>query len=99
LDAIFKAICTRQSKARRREPASLLSGRGMPCKKSNAISFRMFFAAAVVPRARRQRVSDRVNLFLTEHDAVKGNAVMVTLGEMKNSEKFRFVAEGGEPPA
>jgi hypothetical protein len=27
-----------------------------------------------------------------------GNAVMVTLGEMKNSEKFRFVAEGGELP-
>jgi hypothetical protein len=26
-------------------------------------------------------LSDRVNLFFTEHDAVKGNAVMVTLGE------------------
>ena len=42
--------------------------------------------------------SDRVNLFITGHDAVKANAVMVTLGEMKNSEKFRFVAEGGELP-
>jgi hypothetical protein len=44
-------------------------------------------------------LSDRVNLFLTEHDAVKGNAVMVTLGEMKNSEKFRFIADGVGPPA
>jgi hypothetical protein len=44
-------------------------------------------------------LSDRVNLFLTEHDAVKGNAVMVTLGEMKNSEKFRFIADGAGPPA
>ena len=43
-------------------------------------------------------LSDRVNLSITEHDAVKANAVMVTLGEMKNSEKFRFVAEGGELP-
>jgi hypothetical protein len=44
-------------------------------------------------------LSDRVNLFLTEHDAVKGNAVMVTLGEMKNSEKFRFIADGAGPQA
>jgi hypothetical protein len=44
-------------------------------------------------------LSDRVNLFLTEHDAVKGNAVMVTLGEMKNSEKFRFIADGAGPRA
>ena len=43
-------------------------------------------------------LSDRVNLFITAHDAVKGNAAMVTLGKMKNSEKFRFVAEGGELP-
>jgi hypothetical protein len=44
-------------------------------------------------------VSDRVNLFFPEHDAVKGNAVMVTLGEMKNSEKFRFIAGDADPPA
>jgi hypothetical protein len=44
-------------------------------------------------------LSDRVNLFFIEHDAVKGNAVMVTLGEMKNSEKFRFIADGADPPA
>jgi hypothetical protein len=30
-------------------------------------------------------LSDRVNLFFTGHDAKKGNAVMVTLGEMKSS--------------
>jgi hypothetical protein len=44
-------------------------------------------------------LSDRVNLFFPEHDAVKGNAVMVTLGEMKDSEKFRFIADGAGPPA
>jgi hypothetical protein len=44
-------------------------------------------------------LSDRVNLSFTEHDAVKGNAVMVTLGEMKNTEKFRFIADGADPPA
>jgi hypothetical protein len=52
---------------------------------------------------RRARVvnvlSDRVNLFFTEHDAVKGTAAVVTLGEMKNSEKFRFIADGASPPA
>ncbi|MGA7999188.1 MAG: hypothetical protein WCA28_30360 [Bradyrhizobium sp.] len=44
-------------------------------------------------------LSDRVNLFFTELDAVKRNAVMVTLGEMKNCEKFRFIADGADPPA
>jgi hypothetical protein len=45
-------------------------------------------------------LSDRVNLhFFMERDAAKGNAAMVMLGEMKNSEKFRFVADGAEPPA
>jgi hypothetical protein len=44
-------------------------------------------------------LSDRVNLLFPEQDTVKGNAVMVTLGEMKNSEKFRFIAEGAGPPA
>jgi hypothetical protein len=43
-------------------------------------------------------LSDRVNLFLTEHDAEKENALMVTLGEMKNSGKFRFIADGADPP-
>jgi hypothetical protein len=57
----------------------------------------MFFAAANGPRARRQRVVRSREPFFTAHDAVKGNAVMVTLGEMKNSEKFRFVADGGGP--
>jgi hypothetical protein len=53
----------------------------------------------VVPRARRQRAIRSREPFFHRADAVKGNAMMVTLGEMKNSEKFRFVAEGGEPPA
>ena len=45
-------------------------------------------------------LSDRVNLhFFMERDAAKGNAAMVTLGEMKNFEKFRFVADSAEPPA
>jgi hypothetical protein len=44
-------------------------------------------------------LSDRVNLFFTEHDAVNRNGVRVTLGEMKNSEKFRFIADGADPPA
>ena len=44
-------------------------------------------------------LSDRVNLLFPEHDTVKVNAMMVTLGEMKNSEKFRFIAEGAGPPA
>jgi hypothetical protein len=44
-------------------------------------------------------LSDRVNLFFTEHDAAKGNAVMVTLGEMKDSEKFRFIADGADQQA
>jgi hypothetical protein len=53
----------------------------------------------VVPRARRQRAVRSRELFFTEHDVVKGNAVTVTLGEMKNSEKFRFIADGVGPPA
>ena len=44
-------------------------------------------------------LSDRVNLFISKHDAAKGNTVIVTLGEMKNSEKFRFIADGADPPA
>jgi hypothetical protein len=48
----------------------------------------MFFAAA----SGAARASSK-------HDAVKGNAVIVTLGEMKNSEKFRFIADGADPPA
>jgi len=44
-------------------------------------------------------LSDRVNLLFPEQDTEKGNAMMVTLGEMKNSEKFRFIAEGADPPA
>ena len=44
-------------------------------------------------------LSDRVNLhFFMERDAAR-NAAMATLGEMKNSEKFRFVADSAEPPA
>ena len=43
-------------------------------------------------------LSDRVNLFFTEHDAAERNAVMVTLSEMKNCEKFRFIADGADPP-
>jgi hypothetical protein len=41
-----------------------------------------------------------VNLhFFIDDDPAKGNAAIVTLGEMKNSERFRFVADGAEPPA
>jgi hypothetical protein len=53
----------------------------------------------VVPRARRQRAVRSREPFFTEHDAVKRNAVMITLGEMKNCEKFRFIADGADPPA
>jgi hypothetical protein len=43
---------------------------------------------------------DRVNLhFFMDDDPAKGNAAIVTLGEMKNSERFRFVADGAEPLA
>jgi hypothetical protein len=68
----------------------------MPRKKSNAISFGRFFAAASSAARVVNVLSDRVNFF-TEHDAVKGNAVMVALGEMKNFEKFRFIADGCRP--
>jgi hypothetical protein len=46
-------------------------------------------------------LSDRANLhFLMERDAAKGSAALVTLGEMKNFEKFRFfVTDSAEPPA
>jgi hypothetical protein len=52
----------------------------------------------LVPRARRQRAVRSRELFFAQRDAVKGNAVMVTLSEMKNSEKFRFIADGADPP-
>jgi hypothetical protein len=43
-------------------------------------------------------VSNRVNLhFRNDHDPAKGDAIMVTVEEMQNAEKFRFVAESGEP--
>jgi hypothetical protein len=54
----------------------------------------------MVPRARHQRDSERVNLHLFKDDnSATGNTAMVTLGEMKDSAKFRFVADGAEPPA
>jgi hypothetical protein len=34
-----------------------------------------------------------------DRDPAKGDAAIVTLGEIKNSERFRFVADGAEPPA
>jgi hypothetical protein len=34
-----------------------------------------------------------------DYDPAKGNAAIVTLGEMKNSERFHFVADGAEPLA
>jgi hypothetical protein len=43
-------------------------------------------------------LSDRVNLEFFDRDPAKGNAMMVTLGEMEDSAKFRFVADGAEPP-
>jgi hypothetical protein len=45
-------------------------------------------------------LSDRVNLhFFMERDAAKGNAAMVTLGELMNFEKYRFfVTDSAEPP-
>ena len=43
-------------------------------------------------------VSNRVNLhFGNDHDPAEGDAIMVTIEEMQNAEKFRFVAESGEP--
>ena len=69
MDAGFKAICTRRSKARRREPVSLLQGleAAMPKIKRDLRGGEW----------RRTRVvnvlSDRVNLhFFTERDAAKG---------------------------
>jgi hypothetical protein len=60
----------------------------------------MFFAAASgVARTSSTWLSDRVNLQFFDEDPAKGNAMMVTLGEMKDSAKFRFVADGAEPPA
>jgi hypothetical protein len=37
--------------------------------------------------------------FFMDDDPAKGNAAIVTLGEMKNSERFHFVADGAEPLA
>jgi hypothetical protein len=42
-------------------------------------------------------LSDRVNLQFFDRDPVMGNALMVTVGDMKDSARFRFVANG--PPA
>jgi hypothetical protein len=45
-------------------------------------------------------ISDRVNLHLFKDDnSATGNTATVTLGEMKDSAKFRFVADRAEPPA
>ena len=70
----------------------------MPCKKSNGINFGMFFAASGAARV-SSTCCPIACPFFTEHDAVKRNAVMVTLGEMKNCEAFRFIADGADPPA
>jgi hypothetical protein len=44
-------------------------------------------------------VSNRVNLhFRNDNDPTNGDAIMVTVEEMQNAEKFRFIAESGEPP-
>jgi hypothetical protein len=44
-------------------------------------------------------LSDRANLQFFDRDPVKGNALMVTVGEMKDSARFRFIADGAGPPA
>jgi hypothetical protein len=44
-------------------------------------------------------VSDRVNLQFSNANLTRGNAVMVTLAEMKEFAKFRFVADSAEPQA
>jgi hypothetical protein len=54
--------------------------------------------SVALPPIRGKAPCPSLNLFFTQRDAVKGNAVMVTLGEMKNSEKFRFMADGADPP-
>jgi hypothetical protein len=60
----------------------------------------MFFAAAGTTHASSACSQDRVNLhFFMDDDPAEGNAAIVTLGEMKNSERFRFVADGAEPLA
>jgi hypothetical protein len=100
LDAGFKAICTHRRKARRRERTCITAQRPEDAmQKVKRDQLWDVLRSGEWCRARVVNVlSDRVNLFITGHDAVKANAVMVTLGEMKNSEKFRFVAEGGELP-
>jgi hypothetical protein len=35
--------------------------------------------------------------FAFRNDPAEGDAIMVTIEEMQNAEKFRFVAESGEP--
>jgi hypothetical protein len=42
-------------------------------------------------------LSDHVNLQFFDRDPVKGNAVMGTVGDMRDSARFRFIANG--PPA
>jgi hypothetical protein len=100
LDAGFKAICTHRGKARWRESVSLLHRLEDAMQKVERNQLWEVLRGGEWCRARVVNVlSDRVNLFFTERDAVKGNAVMVTLGEMKNFEKFRFIADGADPPA
>jgi len=68
-------------------------------KKSNASRFEMFFApAGGTAHASSTCSQDRVNPhFFMDRDPAKGNAAIVTLGEMKNFERFRFFADGAEP--
>ena len=74
---------------------------GAPVKKSNASSFEMFFApAGGTAHASSTCSQDRVNFhFFHGPRPGKGERCDRTLGEMKNSERFRFVADGAEPPA
>jgi len=100
LDAGFKAICTHRNKAAGVNPVSLLLRQEDAVQEVKRDQLWDVLRGREWCRARVVNVlSDRVNLFFNEHDAVIGNAVMVTLGEMKNSEKFRFIADGADPPA
>src|SRR5258708_33323324 len=89
LDAIFKAICTRQSKARRREPASLLSGRGCHAKSQTRSALGCSSRRQVVPRARRQRgVRSREPFF---HRARRGKRKRRD-GHAGRNEEFREIS-------
>ena len=103
MDAGFKAICTYRSKARAgRESAKsplLVRKTAMQTVKQDQLWDILRGAEWCLARVINV-ISDRVNLHLFKDDnSATANTAMVTLGEMKDSAKFRFVADGAERPA